>query len=189
MILIEIIEILSMFLLAGYKFMPEIGLGEPEFTYSLWGPFTENKERMQKYKETGDSRYIYQNELDKTCFEHGMTNGDFKDLSRRSDSGKVLRDEAFNIAKNPKYGGYQPGLPSMMYDVLDKKCSGGAVTCAQSDLSYVRQIWYQKWKYIKPTVSRGNTQTNYYKIWRVYIILIFLRQYLGCWSSRYVINK
>ena len=57
-------------------------------------------------KETEDSIYVYQNELDKSCFQHDKAYGDFKDLSRRTRADKVLRDKAFNIAKNPKYDGY-----------------------------------------------------------------------------------
>ena len=69
-------EIVWAFLLAGDKFMPEIHLWQPNslyksgFTYSACGTFTKNKERKQKLIKTGDSRYIYQNEL--TCFQHGM---------------------------------------------------------------------------------------------------------------------
>ena len=61
-------EIVNKFLLAGDKFMPEIHLRQPAFTYSACGPFTKSKERILKFKETGDSRYIHQNELDKSCF-------------------------------------------------------------------------------------------------------------------------
>ena len=86
--------------------MPEIHLKQPRFTYSAWGQFTKNKERIQKVKETGDTSYIYKNELDKAWFQHDMTYGDFKDLKRRTFSDKVLRDKAFNIAKNSKYDGY-----------------------------------------------------------------------------------
>ena len=66
-------KIVNKFLLAGDKFMPEINLRQPGFTYSACRPFTKNKERIQKFKETRDSRYIYQNELDKVCFQHNMT--------------------------------------------------------------------------------------------------------------------
>ena len=69
-----------------------------------------NKERIQKFKETGDTKYIYKNELDKACFQHDMAYGDFKDLAKRTASDKVLREKAFNIAKNLKYDGYQRGL-------------------------------------------------------------------------------
>ena len=76
---------------------------------------------MQKFKETGDSRHIYQNELDKACFQHDMAYGDFKILTRRTASDKILRDKAFNIAKNPKYDGYQRGHASVVYKFFDKK--------------------------------------------------------------------
>ena len=107
-------EIVNTFLLAGYKFMPGVHLKQPAFTYSACGPFTKNKERIQKFKETGDTSYIYRNELDKACFQHEMAYGDFKDLKRRRASDKVLRDKTFNIAKNPKYDGYQRGDASMV---------------------------------------------------------------------------
>ena len=63
------------------------------------------KIKNKKLKKTVDSKYIYQNELDKTCFQDGMAYGDFKDLNRRTFADKVLRDNAFNAAKNPKYDG------------------------------------------------------------------------------------
>ena len=96
-------------------------LRQPGFTYSACAPFTKNKERIQKFKETGDSRYIYQNELDKACFQHDMAYGDFKYLTRRTASDKILLDKAFNIAKNPKYDRYQRGIASMVYKCFDKK--------------------------------------------------------------------
>ena len=98
-------EIVNKFLWAGNKFMPEMHLKQPGFNYSACGPFSKNKERIQKFKEPGDTSYIYKNELDKACFQHDMAYGDFIDLSRRTASDKVLRDKAFNIAKNPKYDG------------------------------------------------------------------------------------
>ena len=84
-----------------------------------------NKERIQKFKETGDTRFIYINELDKASFQHDMAYGDFKDLKRRTASDIILRDKAFNIAKNPKYDGYQRGLASMVYNFFDKKSGSG----------------------------------------------------------------
>ena len=113
-------EIVNKFLLAGDKFMPEMHLKQPGFTYSACGPFTKKKERIQKFKETGDTSYIYKNELDKVCFQHDMADGDFKNLARRTASDKVLRDKAFNIAKNPKYDGYQRERASLVYNFLMK---------------------------------------------------------------------
>ena len=63
-------EIDNKFLLAGNQFMPEMHLREPGFTYSACRPYTKNKERIQKFKERVDSRYIYQSELEKACFQN-----------------------------------------------------------------------------------------------------------------------
>ena len=84
-------EIVNKFLLAG----DEIHLGQPEFTYSACGAFTKSKERIQKFKETGNSRCIYQNELDKACFQHDMAYGDFKDFARRTAFDQILCDKSF----------------------------------------------------------------------------------------------
>ena len=62
-------EIVNKCLLAGNKFMLEMHLKQPGFTYSTCGTFTKNKERIQKFKETGDTSYIYKNEIDKACFQ------------------------------------------------------------------------------------------------------------------------
>ena len=70
----------------------------------MW-TFYKRQKRNPKFKETGDSRYIYQNELDKACFQHGMAYGDFKDLTRRTASDKILHGKAINIAKNPECNG------------------------------------------------------------------------------------
>ena len=70
--------------------MPEMHLKQPGFICSSCGPFTKNKERIQKFKETGDASYIYKNELDKAWFQHDMAYGDFKDLARRTASDKIL---------------------------------------------------------------------------------------------------
>ena len=91
--------LVNKFLLARDKFTPEMHLRQPGFTYSAGGPFTKNKERIKKFHEIEDWRYIYPNELDKSCFQHNMVYGDFKDLTRRTASGKVLRDKTFDIAK------------------------------------------------------------------------------------------
>ena len=95
-------EIVNKFLLAGDKFMPEMHLKQPGFTYSACGPFTKNKERIQKFKETGDTSYIYKNELDKACFQHDIAYRDFKDLVKRTFADKVLRNKAFKIAIDQK---------------------------------------------------------------------------------------
>ena len=85
-------EIVNKFLLAGDKFMPEMHLKQPGFTYSACGPFTKNKESIQKFKETGNTDFIYKSELDQACFQQDMAYGDFKDLTNRTAADKVLRD-------------------------------------------------------------------------------------------------
>ena len=95
--------------------MPEMHLKQPGFTYSACGPFTKNKQRIQKFMQTGDTNYIYKNELDKACFQHDMVYGKYKDLKKSTQSDKGLRDKAFEIASNPKYDRYQRGLASMVY--------------------------------------------------------------------------
>ena len=86
----------------------------PGFTYTTSCPFTKNKQRIHKFMQTGNTDFIYRNELDKTCFQHDMAYGESKDLAKRTQSDKVLRDKAFKIASAPKYDGYQRGLASMV---------------------------------------------------------------------------
>ena len=126
-------EIVNTFSLAGDKFMPKMYLKQTGFTYSACGPFTKNKERIQKFKEAGDTSYIYKNNIDKACFQHDMAYGDFKDLKRRTFSDKILRHKAFNIAKNLKYDRYQRGLASMVYKFFDKKSKGSGVATNEID--------------------------------------------------------
>ena len=89
----------------------------------MWTIYKTQRKNTKIKKKNRDSRYTYQNEVDKTCFQH-MIYGDFKDFSRRTAADKVLCDKAFDIAKDPKYDGYQCGLASMVYKVFDKKTSG-----------------------------------------------------------------
>ena len=112
--------IINKFSLAGDKFKSEMHLSQPGhaanisgITYSACGSFTKNKERILKFKETEDSRNIYQNEVDKACFQLDMAYCGFNDLTRRTASDKVSRDKADNIAKNSKYG-YERGLTSVL---------------------------------------------------------------------------
>ena len=85
-------KITKKFLLVGDKYMPEMHLRQPGFIYSACGPFSKNKERMQKFKETRDSRYICRNELDKSCFQRDMAHGDFRDLAKRTAADKILHE-------------------------------------------------------------------------------------------------
>ena len=103
----------------------------------MWVIYEKQKKGIQKFKETGDSRYIYQDKLDKACFQHGMAYRDLKELTRIRASDKILSDKAFNIAKNPKYHGFQRGIASTSYKFFDKNISA---TSARSETLPSRKI-------------------------------------------------
>ena len=109
---------MNKFLLLGDTFMTEMRLKQPGFTYSACGAFTKNKERIEKFMLTGNTNVIYENELDKVCFQHDMAYGKSKDLSKKAQLDKFLRDKALKIASDPKYDGYQRGLASMVYKLF-----------------------------------------------------------------------
>ena len=102
--------------------MPEIHLKQPAFTSSTCSPFTTNKETIKKFMQTWNSDFIYKNDLDKACFQHGMAYGKSRDLAKGTEPDKVLRDRAFKIASDPKW------LASVVYKLFDKKNSGGGIT-------------------------------------------------------------
>ena len=129
-------NIINKFLLAGDTFMPEMHLRQPQFIYSACGTFTRLKERIKKFKQTGDTRYIYRNDLDKACFQHDSAYADNKYLINRTKADKVLKDKAYNIASNPEYDGYQRGLASIVYKFFDKK-SRGSGTAKPSSLKRI----------------------------------------------------
>ena len=114
--------------------MPEMHLRHPQFTYSVCVPFNKHKQRIQNFKETGDTNYIYKNELDKACFTHDAAYSDSKDLTKRTAADKILRNRAFNVAKDPKYDGYQRGVASMVYKFFDKKSKGSGAKYVNSKL-------------------------------------------------------
>ena len=120
-------EIINRLLLVVDKFIPEMHLKQLGFTYSACDPFTKNKERIEEFMQTGNTNFIYKNELDKAGFQHVMAYGKTKGLVRRTQSDKVLIDKAFKIASDTKYDGYQRKLASVVYKFFDKKSSGSGV--------------------------------------------------------------
>ena len=120
-------KVINKVLLAGDKFQREMHLRQPRFVYSACGPFTRHKDRIKEFKPTGDTRYIYRNELDKACFQHDSAYADHKDLINITEADKVLRDKAYDIASNPKCDGYQRALASMVYKFFDKKSTGSGL--------------------------------------------------------------
>ena len=128
-------NVINKLISAGDKFMPEMHLRQLQFTYSACGPFTKHKQRIQKFKETGDTNYIYKNELDKACFAHDAAYSDSKYLIKRTVADKILKNRAFNMAKDPKYGGYQRGLASMVYKFFDEKSAGSGAKKVNTKLT------------------------------------------------------
>ena len=150
-------NVINKFLLAGDKCMPEMHLRQLQFVYSACGPFTRHKERIKKFRKTGDTRYIYRNELDKACFQHDSAYADHKDLINRAKSDKVLRDKAYDIASNPEYDGYQRGLASMVYKFFDKKSMGSGIkkdTTKSSSLILADELH-------KPVIKKFNKRKVY----------------------------
>ena len=107
--------------------MPELHLRQPGFTCSACGPFTKLRERIHKFRETGNLKHLYRNDLDKTCFAHDAAYSDSKDVPKRTISDKILKDRAYEIARNPRYDGYKRGLATMIYKFFDKKTGSGAI--------------------------------------------------------------
>ena len=148
-------NVINKFLLVGDKFMPEMHLKQSQFVYSACGPFARHKERIKEFKRTGDTRYIYRNELDKACFQHDPAYADHKDLMNRTKADKVLRDQAYNIASNPKYDGYQRGLASIVYKFFDKKSVGSGINTIKSGSSILADELH------KPIIRKFNKRKVY----------------------------
>ena len=157
-------QIVNKYLLAGDKFMPEMHLRQPGFTYSACGSFTKNKQRIQKFMQTGDTNYIYRNGLDKACFHHDMAYGKYKDLQKRTQSDKVLKDKAFETANKPKYDGYQRGLASMVDKSFDKKSKGSGI---KNEIKENQQLGNELHK---PIITKFKKNKS---------VFLFQRQYLG----------
>ena len=160
--IINMNNVIDKFLLAGDKFMPEMHLRQPQFVYSACDPFTRHKEGIKKFKQTGDTRYIYRNELDKACFQHDSAYADHKHLINRTKLDKALRDKAYNIASKPEYDGYLRGLVSMVYKCFDKKSMGsGFVKDMAKPSSLERSSSILADELPKPVIEKVNKRKAY----------------------------
>ena len=134
-------EIVNNFLVSANKFILEIHLKKPRFTYSACGPLTANKEKTEKFIQTGNTDFIYKNSPDKACFKYNMAYGKSKDLAKRTQSDKVLRDKAFRIASDAKFDSYQRRLASMVFKFFNKKSSGGAINFnVNSQMNFISRL-------------------------------------------------
>ena len=115
-------DIINKFLLVGDKFMPEMHLWDLKVKkYSVRGPFSKHKQKIQSFMRDGRLSHIYKNELDKACFQHDMAYNKYKDLKGRAQSDIVLKNKAYRIAVNPYFDGFQRALSSMVSKVFDKR--------------------------------------------------------------------
>ena len=96
-------KFVSKFLLTADKFIPELHLKQPGFTYSACGPFSKHRERIKKFREPANLKHLYKNELDKACFTHNATYSDSKDLANRTTSDRNLKERPYEIAINRNY--------------------------------------------------------------------------------------
>ena len=125
-------KIINKSLLTGDRFMPDLHLKQPGFTYSARKPFTKHRERIKKLKETGNLKNLFRHELGKSCFGHVAAYSDSKDLAKRTISGTILKETAYEIARICGYDGYQRALASMVYKFFDKETG--------SDVSVNKQL-------------------------------------------------
>ena len=110
-------KINSKFLLTGDKFMAELHLKQLRFSYSASGPSTKHRERIKKFREKGNLKHLYRNELDKACFVHDAAYS----VAKRTNSDKILKDRFYEFARNRKYDGYRRAFANMVYKFFDKK--------------------------------------------------------------------
>ena len=105
--------------------MHEMHLKQSGFTYSACGPFTKSKERIETFMRTGNTNYIYKNDLNKVYFQHDMAYGKYKNVTKRTQSYKFLWDKTFEFECKPKYDRYQKGLASVFSSKFFNKISKG----------------------------------------------------------------
>ena len=118
-------KIINKCLLTRDKFMPKLHLKQQGFNYSFCGSFTNYCKRIQKFRETGNLKHLYKNELDKACFAHDETYSYSNNLRKISISDQILKDRAYKIAKDRDYNGYQKALGNVVYKFLEKKTGLG----------------------------------------------------------------
>ena len=137
-------KIINKFLLSGDKFMPEFHLKHQGLTCSACGQFTEHRERIretkiQKFRETGNLKHLYRNNLDKACFGHDATYSDSTNVAKRTISDNILKDRAHEIARNRNYDGYQR-TASMVSKSFDKKTRSGAIVANKAGASVNKEL-------------------------------------------------
>ena len=120
--------------------------------------------------QTGNTDFIYKNELDKACFQHDMAYGKSKDLVKRTQSDKVLKDKAFKIASDPKYDGYQRGLASVVLSFLIKNMLH-LINLAEVE-SLINQIINQQMSFINQLLENLKKEKIIHLLETIFWVLI-----------------
>ena len=141
--------------------MPELLLKQSEFTCSACGPFTKHHERIQKYRETGNLKHLYGNELDKTYFAHDAAYPESKDLAKKTISDKILKDKGYEIARSCGYNGYQRALASMVYKFFDKKTGSVVRATSKVGISVNENLAEELHKPVTKKFSRRKVYTGF----------------------------
>ena len=118
----------------------EFKLNHCQISCALYIVFTKHRERNKKFRETGYLKHLYTNELDKACFAHDAAYSESQDLAKRTISDKILKDRAYDIARNCGYDGYQRVLASMVYKFFDKETRSGAGAISKVRISLSEQL-------------------------------------------------
>ena len=154
-------KIIKKLFLTVDKFMSEFHLKQSVFTYSACGPFTKHRELIQKVRETGHLKHFYRNELDKACFAHDAAYFDSKDLAKRTISDNILKDKAYEIARNCGYDGYKRALASMVYKLFNNKIESGATATSKAAISVNEQLAEELHKPVIKNFKRRNVYARF----------------------------
>ena len=133
-------KIINKFLLTVDTFMPELHLKQPGFTYSACGPLAKHRERIKKFKESGNLKHLYGNELGKSYFAHDAAYSESKDLAKRTIAGTISKNRSYEIARNHGHDVYQMVLAKLVYKFFDKKTRSGGIATSKAGVSVNQQI-------------------------------------------------
>ena len=120
--------------------MSKLHLKQPGFTSSVCGPFTKHRERIQNFREAGNLKHLYRNELDKVSCAHDTAYSGSKDLAKRTISDMILKYRTYKISRTRGYDEYQEALASKVYKLFDKKTGSGAVETSRAEVSVNEQL-------------------------------------------------
>ena len=161
-------KIINKFLLTADKFTLELHLKHPGVTYSTCGLFSKHRERIQKFKETGNLKHLHSYEL--ACFAHNGAYSNSKDLAKRTVSDNIMKDTAYGIGRNPKFDGYQRTLAGMIYKFFYKKTGSGAIATSKAGVSVNEELAEELHKPVIEKFKRTKVYARFKdNIWAAYL--------------------